>query len=133
MELAISMDALCRIVLRAREYEAQVPNTDPDDSSNAVDDDMRAVLEDSENTSVEEELSTAIADLNEDEQAELIALALVGRGSYEPGEWLEALSTAADELSDVAGFLMQLPMLSAYLEAGLAAFDLSCDDVGRMT
>lgn len=132
MELTISMDMLCRIVLRAREYEAQVPTTDPDDSSSGIDDDMRTVLEDSENTSVEEELSSAIEDLNEDEQAELIALALVGRGSYEPGEWTEALSAASDEVSDVTRFLMELPMLSAYLEAGLAAFDLSCDNVGRL-
>ena len=28
-------------------------------------------------------------------------------------------------------YLLELPMLSAYLDAGLAAFDLSCDGRGR--
>lgn len=131
MELTISLETVCRIIIRAREYEAQVPSVDPDDGSNGTDDDMVSVLEDGENVSIEEELESAIDDLNEDEQAELIALALIGRGSYEPGEWPDAIEAAQDEIGDASGFLMQLPMLSAYLETGLAAFDLNCDGFGQ--
>ena len=72
-----------------------------------------------------------IDDLNEDEQVELIALTLVGRGTYDKAEWEDALDAAEDEMPDAADFLMALPMLSTELEAGLAAFDLNCDSVGQ--
>ena len=133
MELNIPLETICRIILRAREYEAQVPALDPGDASNPSDDRVVEVLEDEQNISVEEELSTAIADLAEDEQAELIALALVGRGSFDSSEWAEALEAAGDETSYAADFLMELPMLSAYLENGLAAFDLSCNALGQLS
>ncbi|MCA3254415.1 MAG: DUF3775 domain-containing protein [Alphaproteobacteria bacterium] len=132
MELTISLETVCRIILRAREYEAQVPAVDPDDGSNPSDDRAVEVLEDENNPAVEEELTAIIEDLAEDEQAELIALALVGRGSYDASEWDEALTAAAEEVDDPAGWLMGLALLSAYLEAGLAAFDLSCDDIGQV-
>jgi hypothetical protein len=133
MELTISLDEVCRIVLRAREYDAQVPAVDPDDASHMADDDAVGVLEDSSNTSVEEELSSAIEDLNDDEQAELYALMLVGGGSYDASEWDEALAMATEEVADIPAALMRTPMLASLLEAGLAAFDLSCDDIGSMS
>ena len=132
-ELNISIEAVCRIIIRAREYEAQVPVVDPDDGSNPTDDEALDVLEDEENTAVEEELRAIIEDLNEDEQIELVALALVGRGTFDASEWQDAIETANDEANDVADYLMGMPMLSAYLDAGLAAFDLSCDDVGQIS
>ena len=133
MELNIPLETICRIILRAREYEAQIPANDPEDASNPSDDRVVDVLEDEHNISVEEELSTAIADLADDEQAELIALALVGRGSFDSSEWAEALEAASDETTYAVDFLMELPMLSAYLENGLAAFDLSCSAVGQLS
>ena len=132
MELTVSLDTLCRIVIRAREYEALVPPVDEDDGSNPTDDKDVAVLDEDENTSVEEELRAAIDDLAEDEQAELIALTLVGRGTYEAGEWDEALEVANDETANAADFLLDLPMLAAYLDAGMAAFDINCDDIGQV-
>lgn len=130
MELSISLETVCRIVIRAREYEAQVPEVDPDEGSNPTDDGVLEVLEDEDNTAVEEELRAIIDDLPEDEQTELIALALIGRGAYDASEWDEAIETATDELRDATDYLLSMPMLSSYLEAGLAAFDLSCDDIG---
>lgn len=133
MDLSISLETVCRIIIRAREYEAQVPAVDPDDGSNPTDDEDLEVLEDENNSAVEEELMTVIDDLAEDEQQELVALALVGRGTFDASEWDEAMETAGDELRDVSGYLMGMPMLSAYLEAGLAAFDMSCDDIGTVS
>lgn len=132
MELTISLEDVCRIVIRAREYDAQVPAVDPDDGSNMADDKSVDVLEDESNTSVEEELASMIDDLNEDEQAELYALMLVGRGSYDASEWREALTVANDEVFGITDELMQTPMLSSLLEAGLAAFDLNCDGIGQI-
>src|SRR3546814_6677224 len=74
MELSVSLEELCRIVLRLREYEAQVPAVDPDDGSNPTDDKDVSVLEDESNESVEQELIAAIGDLAEDEAVEMIAL-----------------------------------------------------------
>jgi hypothetical protein len=132
MELSISLETVCRIIIRAREYEAQVPAVDPDDGSNPTDDEDLEVLEDENNSAVEEELITTIDDLAEDEQQELLALALVGRGTFDSTEWEEAMETAAEEMRDVSGYLLGLPMLSSFLEAGLAAFDMSCDDIGQV-
>lgn len=133
MELSISLETVCRIIIRAREYEAQVPAVDPDDGSNPTDDEDLEVLEDENNSAVEEELITTIDDLAEDEQQELMALALVGRGTFDATEWEDAMETAADELRDASGYLLGLPMLSSFLEAGLAAFDMSCDDIGQLS
>jgi hypothetical protein len=133
MELTLSLEDISRIVIRAREYDAQVPAVDPDDSSNMADDNAVDVLEDSSNTSVEEELSSMINDLNEDEQAELYALMLVGTGSYDESEWDDALAAATETVTDITDELMQTPMLASLIEAGLAAFSLSCDDIGQIS
>jgi hypothetical protein len=132
VELTIPLDTVCRIILRAREFEALIPDTDPDDGSNALDDGAVGELEDDGDNPTEEELRGIIDDLAEDEQAELIALAWVGRGTYDATEWDDALVTAADEVDDAADYLLDLPMLSAYLDAGLAAFELSCDGLGQV-
>jgi hypothetical protein len=133
MELSISLETVCRIIIRAREYEAQVPAVDPDDGSNPTDDEELQVLEDESNSAVEEELIAIIDDLAEDEQQELVALALVGRGTFDASEWDDAMDTAAEEMRDVSGYLLGLPMLASFLEAGLAAFDMSCDDIGQVS
>lgn len=132
MELSISLETVCRIIIRAREYEAQVPAVDPDDGSNPTDDGDVEVLEDENNSAVEEELRAIIDDLAEDEQQELIALVMVGRGTFDGTEWDDAMETASDEMRDAADYLLGVPMLAGFLDAGLAAFDLSCDDIGQL-
>ena len=132
MDLTIPLETVCRIVLRAREFEVLVPDTDPDDGSNDTDDRSVDVLEDDGESPVEEELRATIDDLADDEKAELIALAWVGRGTYDGSEWADALEEAAEESRDTADYLLGLPMLAAYLEAGLAAFDLSCEGLGQV-
>lgn len=132
MDLTIPLETVCRIILRAREFEVLIPDTDPDDGSNPTDDRAVGEIEDDGENPTEEELRGIIDDLPDDEQAELIALALVGRGSFDAAEWDDAVSEAADETDNAADFLLDLPMLAAYLEAGLAAFEMSCDGVGQV-
>lgn len=135
MELSVSLEDVCRIVIRLREYEAQVPAVDPDDGSNPSDDKDVSVLEDESNEAIEEELNAAIADLADEEAIELVALALVGRGSFDASEWDEALEASAEEIKDAqsaAAVILELPMGASYIEAGLAAFDLNCDDYGQI-
>lgn len=130
-EFNISVEDLCRILIRLREYEAQVPGADADDGSNPTDDRDVAVLDDDANESVEEELRSIVEDLNDDEQRELVALILVGRGTYEAAEWQEALDATEEEAGeDIATWLMDQPLVAGLLDTGMAAFDLSCDGTG---
>jgi hypothetical protein len=136
MEPLTPLETLCRIILRAREYEAQVPTDyDGGEAPENVDDEGEealSVLDDSINTGVEEELVAAIEDLAEDQQAELLAFAWVGQGTYEAADWDEAFEAAGEENSIVEE-LMDMPMLASVLEAGMAAFDLSCNGVGDLS
>ncbi|WP_299328097.1 DUF3775 domain-containing protein [Parasphingopyxis sp.] len=136
MELETPLDMICRIIVRAREWDAQVPSNEPDevDEDGPIStDDEYDVMIDEKNDSVEEEIEAAINDLAEDQQAELLALAWVGNGTYDATDWEEALEEAGDPDSDpVTEQLMDMPMLAAYLEAGLEAFDLSCDGIGQI-
>ncbi|MEY2882498.1 MAG: hypothetical protein RL490_222 [Pseudomonadota bacterium] len=132
MELTIALETLCRIMLRAREYEALIPDTDPDEGSNASDDGAMDAIEDDGDNPAEAEVRAAVDDLAEDEQTELIALAMVGRGDFEAGEWVEALEAAAEESEDTADWILAQPAFSTDLENGMAAFDLSCNGIGTI-
>lgn len=132
MELTIALESVCRIIQRAREYEALIPETNPDDGSNATDDGEIDAIEDDGENPAEAELRAMVEDLAEDEQAEVIALALVGRGTFDAIEWVDALDAAGEEADDIVEWMLGQPTLSTDLEAGLAAFDLSCDGLGTL-
>ena len=136
MEPLTPLETLCRIILRAREYEAQVPTDyDGGEAPENVDDEGEetlSVLDDSINTGVEEELTAAIDDLAEDQQAELLAFAWVGQGTYEATDWDEAIEEAS-AVGNISGELLEMPMLASVLEAGMAAFDVSCDGIGDLS
>jgi len=140
MELLTPLETLCRLIIRARELEAQVPAQDPDEAADNVDDfdddgedQALSVLEDELNTGVEEEMRATLDDLADDQLAETLALAWVGRGTYDVSEWDDAFAEAneVDPESSIDE-LMDMPLLASYLEAGLAAFDYSCEGVGQI-
>ena len=54
------------------------------------------MLEDELNDGVEEEVQAVLDDLAEDQLAEIVALAWVGRGTYDTSEWDEAFAEAND-------------------------------------
>ena len=62
--------------------------------------------------------------MNDEQRARLVALAWLGRGTYDMGEWKEAIATAKSEHGRrAAEYLLGLPLLGDYLEDGLAMFD----------
>ena len=135
MDPATPLETLCRIILRAREYEAQVPTDfdggeEPDDGG---DGEALSVLDDTMNSSVEEELRVALDDLAEDQLAEVLAFAWVGQGTFEASDWDEALAEAAEVGTGAIDELIDMPMMASVLETGMAAFDLSCDGIGDLT
>jgi hypothetical protein len=122
--LDISEDKLAFIIEKAREFDVKESDSDPDSGSNANDDGNADVLESKPDDATREELAGAIRELNDDERAQLIALAWLGRGTYDIDEWNEAVSTAKSEHSKrAAEYLIGLPLLGDYLEDGMAAFD----------
>ena len=141
MDPLTPLDTLCRIILRAREYEAQTASDyDRGEDPDNVDDEQEgvlSVLEDDINTSVEEELQAAFEDLAEDQLAEVIAFCWVGQGTYEASDWDEAQQEAQDlvtqSASEAINELMEQPMLASVLESGMAAFDLSCNGIGDLS
>ena len=141
MDPLTPLETLCRIILRAREYEAQTPTDyDGNEAADNVDDDEEgtlSVLDDTINDSVEEELQAAFEDLGEDQLAEVLAFCWVGQGTYDVADWDEASEEAQAIVSDgtdgAIDELMDMPMLASVLEAGLAAFDLSCNGVGDVS
>ena len=140
MELLTPLETLCRLILRAREMEAQVPAQDPDEDPDNVDDfddegedQALSVLTDELNTGVEEEMRATLDDLADDQLAETLALAWVGRGTYDASEWDDAFAEANEvDPESAIDELMDMPLLAAYLDAGLAAFDYSCEGVGQV-
>jgi len=140
MDPLTPLDTLCRIILRAREYEAQTATDyDGNETADTVDDEDEgplSVLDDTINDSVEEELKSVFEDLGEDQLAEVLAFSWVGQGTYEAGDWDEAFEEAQSLVGEgSAGAideLMEQPMLASVLETGLAAFDLSCDGIGDL-
>jgi hypothetical protein len=122
--LDIAIDKLGFIILKAREYDVKESDTDSDESSNPTDDGNTGVLTDKDDDPVREELLGAIRELPEDERFQLVALAWLGRGTYDLSEWRTALETARSEhRKRTAEYLLGLPLLGDYLEDGLAMFD----------
>lgn len=141
MDPLTPLETLCRIIIRAREYEAQTPTDyDGNEAAENVDDEEEgalSVLDDSINDSVEEELKGVLEDLGEDQLAEVVALCWVGQGTYEAADWDEAMEEAMDLASGGSNGaideLMDMPMLASVLDAGMAAFELSCEGIGEIT
>jgi len=87
--LDISPDKVGFVIVKAREIAAKVAAWDDGATS---DHDAESILEDFSDDATQDQLKGFIRDLNEDEQASLVALAWIGRGSFSPGELDEGLA-----------------------------------------
>jgi hypothetical protein len=129
-DLSISLEQLGFIILKAREYDVKEGVTEPDPGSNPTDDGMAAVLEDHGDDPVRLEIVEFIHAMNEDERADLVALAWLGRGDGDLSNWEELRAEALREHNRrTASYLLGMPMLADYLEEGLSQFDESIEDV----
>ena len=131
IDLGISLETVATVVDHARAIQGQ-EETDPsqlseDDNSEA------ALLQENPEDMTEDTLRAFIDELNEDEQAALIALAWTGRGDYGAEEWSEAVRLAGERNDgrDAASYLLSMDMLGDLLAEGVATFGLSIEDVER--
>jgi hypothetical protein len=124
-DLGISLESVAAIADAARavqegEESGALARDEEDEDGLDADDD--------ENMD-EDALRAFIAELNEDEQASLIALAWVGRGDYTGDEFEEARALAKERnIRDPAEYLLGIDMLGDMLEEGLDELGLSIED-----
>jgi hypothetical protein len=127
--LEISTAKVAHVIVRAREYDAKVGSWDDPTDSTFREESFDTVLETSSSDSTRSELAEFIAGLNEDEQASLVALTWIGRGSYAPEELAEAIATAKSEhVNSTEEYLLGTPLLADFLEEGLEKLGYSIED-----
>jgi hypothetical protein len=124
--LSTSLETLAYIVVKAREYDAQVAPEELEEGSSAPDDREIGILEDTPENPTRDELRAALEDLNEDQIAEVVALTWLGRGDYSAREWKQALEAAREVLDKrVIDYLIETPNLGDLIEQGLAELGYS--------
>lgn len=119
---------VCFLIVKIREFDVQAePNLGG--GSDASDDNFVAVFDNEAEPSVVGEAEGLIEAMNIDEQRELIALSLVGRGDYAKEEWADAMSAAISHPEPTtSAYLLGDPTVSDDLEEGLSIFGFSCED-----
>jgi hypothetical protein len=125
-DLGISLESVATVVdyIRAIQDDSAGESVDADDDGG----------DDGDDEFDEGTLAAFIEEMNEDEQAALVALAWIGRGDYEAEEWEEALRLAKERGAaggDTAGYLLGMEMAGDLLAEGLAAFGASIEEVER--
>lgn len=130
--MALPVDKLAYIIEKAREFDAQVDEDDPESGSNPSDDMEVAILEATVDNPTEDELTAALANLNDDELTELLALLWVGRGDYDRASWADAVSQAREAKNRrIVRYLVETPMLGDLIEEGLAELGVSPTSPGQ--
>lgn len=121
--IALSPETAFFILLKARQFDGKVEQTDPDSGSDPADDREVDILEDSPDDATLDELTAAIDGLSDEQQLDLVALIWIGRGDFGPAEWDEARAAAADiGRARVPRYVAGIPLVSDYLEEALARF-----------
>ena len=121
----IAPEKVGHVIIRAREIDAKVSPWDQRGDERDAD----TILEERSGDATESELKSFIAGCNVDEQASLVALVWIGRGTYEPGEFEEAKETAlAQSTTPAEEYLLGIPLLADYLEEGLDLLGISVED-----
>ncbi|WP_166141400.1 DUF3775 domain-containing protein [Methylosinus sp. RM1] len=123
----INTDKVCFVIVKARELEAEDEGMRPD-ASNPSDDKFVSVLTEEGWSPNRRELVEFIEAMDDDEQAELVALCWVGRGDFTADDWDSAVIQAKERRKgQTSKYLLGIPLLASYLEAGLDEFDESCE------
>jgi hypothetical protein len=130
MPLEIAPEKVAHIIIKAREYDVKVGAWDASAEEGEAGEDPESVLQDFASDPTRTELASFISGLNEDEQAHLVALTWIGRGTFEPEELDEAVTTAREERTNAtARYLLGIPLLADYLEEGLEKLGYDVEDI----
>lgn len=128
--LVISPANVVYLIARAKEFAVKDTETEPDPGSNPSDDRMVEILEDHPDEALEDETKGFIEGLGIEEQIDLVALAWLGRDDYAAEEWPEVRQQAAEAYDGkTARYLLGMPLLADYFEAGLATLGYSVENL----
>ena len=128
--MEIKPETVYFLILKAREFDDKDSPGEPDLDTSPADETIEADMHYYADDPVAQEIKDAIEALNEDEQAELVALTWVGRGDFAAEEWDEVVRTARQRRTNpTAGYLLGTPMLGDYLEEGLTQMGLTVEDL----
>jgi len=118
--LEISPGKVAYLAILAREIDVKVAPWDG--AGDDTESDSGGVLEALGDDPAVVEFRAFVEGLNEDEQASLVAVMWIGRDTYTADDLDEAIETAKSEATTpTADYLLGVPLLSDYLEAGLEA------------
>jgi len=124
-EMTVSPEKVAFLIEKTRQFDVKEGATDLDSGSNATDDNMIDVLEDNGSDPVEQEISSFVKALTEDEQVDVIALMRLGRGDAEIEEWGKLRKEVSDTREmTTTRVLLDEPLVSDYLAEGLSAFGI---------
>ena len=131
-ELRISTGKVCDLIEMAREVAGKVPPTTGDNTTTGDDNEL-VTIEEPEGIGEDEdarrrEIVEFIAGLNVEEQTDLLALILVGRGDYAAEEWDDAVAEAESRIAARdPDYMIGDAALPEYLGDGLEALGRACD------
>jgi hypothetical protein len=129
IDINVSVETVCFLIVKAREYDVKVEPHESDPGSNPSDDAEAEVLEDYPSDPTLAELREAIMDLNDDEVVDVIAIAWVGRGDFDRSDFEAARNLARERhRPNSAPYLTGMPTLGDYLEEGLSELGYSCEE-----
>lgn len=125
VDLGVSLETVATVVDHIRAIQGEDTN-----ERDTEDEDEEGIGEDDFD---EGTLAAFIDELNEDEQAALVALAWTGRGDYEAEEWEEAVRLAKERGAgtDTAAYLLSMDMAGDLISEGLAAFGIAIEEIER--
>lgn len=127
--LDIAPEKVGFVILKAREFDAKVPPFDEGDEETADEqENADGILENRSDDTTLQELGGFLSALNEDEKVNLVAIAWIGRGTFEPEEWDDALAVARSErTTPTAAYLLGDPLIADYLDEGMSllGFDMA--------
>lgn len=131
--MELNTETVCGLILQIRQFDGKEANVDPDSGSDPGDTDaddvpFKDTLQTTSRDSIEDVLRSEIEAMNEEEQAELVALAWLGRGDYTPDQFAAAKTDARSRHEGpTTDYLLGQPMLGDLLAEGLSAIGQPCE------
>jgi hypothetical protein len=132
-ELRIAVEKVCSLIEAAREIAGKVPPTTGDRTTTGDDSPLVSIEDypgedDWDGDDRRREMVELIAGLNVDEQVDLLALIMLGRGDYEFADWAAAVDEAEGRIAARdPDYMIGDAALPEYLGDGLEAFGRTCD------
>ena len=128
--LEIDPQTVYFLILKAREFDDKDDPGEADPDASPAEETIEADMHYFADDPVAQELKDAIEALNDDEQAELVALTWIGRGDFTSEEWDEVVRTARQRRTNpTSDYLLGTPLLGDYLEEGLTQLGLTLEDL----